>query len=229
MKISAIRLLTLTGIIALSIVSARATTLTAINGSSGEPSLYFYLDSIYGVGNYERVADDQDDVWIARDILRAIAIGSTAAANQQLGVCSVCDGSDDRLIGPAIPNSGLFAISLLDETLAFDAPFFRWFDAARGFPAVGTVYSDETMNPLGVDQMVTFAILDRPGVYVLGFEDWLANYQRRPSDRDFNDFIVEVTMRPATELLATPEPAAIVMLGGALVLLGAGRRFRRRK
>lgn len=229
MKISAIRLLTLTGILALSSDGAQAAPLTSINTASGEPNLYFYLDSVYGAGNYERVSDDQDDVWAARDILSAIAIGSTAAANQQLGVCSLCDGSDDRLIGPAIPNSGLFAISLLDGILGFDAPSFRWFDAARGFPAVGTVYSDPTMNPLGVDQMVTFAVLNRPGVYVLGFEDWLANYRRGHSDRDFNDFIVEVTMRPPSELLATPEPAAVAMLGGALLLLGASRRIRRTK
>jgi hypothetical protein len=109
MNISAsIRTALLVSLLTLSAVPTRAESFTAINVDSGEPSLFYFLDTVYGEGNYERISDDVDDSWTAEAIIRATAIGSTASALQQLGACVVCDGSDDLEIGPGVTTSGVY-------------------------------------------------------------------------------------------------------------------------
>ena len=222
-------------------VDASAAAFTAINTSSGEPSLFDLLDGIYGAGNYERISDDLDGVWVADDIVGATAMAKTANAKQRLGVCEICDGTDNFQFGPTITQNGVFAISLFDGTYSFSGPSFRWYDAAFGDPYVATAYSDPLLNPRGVDQMVTFAIKNRPGVFVLGFEDRPSGIRYVASDRDFNDFIVEVRFAPQQPILTSdpqppgneiipsvPEPTGIALLGGALLALGLAGRKRRR-
>jgi len=176
-------------------ITGQAATFTAINSSPGEPSIFSYLDNAYGVGNYERISDDLDSVWTSQDLIGATAIGKSANAKQRLGICILCDGSDNILIGPNVTQNGVISIALLDDPFVFSGPTFRWFDAASGDPYVATVYSDPSLNPRAVDQMVTFAIKARPGVFVLGFEDRPSGIRYIASDRDFNDFIVEVRFK----------------------------------
>ncbi|MDA0204895.1 MAG: DUF4114 domain-containing protein [Acidobacteria bacterium] len=234
-------ILTVTVLAASAAAHGSAAALTAINTNPGEPSLFYLLDAIYGAGNYELISDDLDGVWAAGDIIGATAIGKAAGAKQRLGVCEICDGTDNFQFGPTVTQNGLFSQTLFDDTFAFFGPSFRWYDAAFGDPGVGTVYSDLSLNAKGTDQMVSFAIKNRPGVFVLGFEDWLSNIPYRASDRDFNDFIVEVRfaphqpilppdpLPPTNEFPAVPEPTAITLLGGALLVLGLAGRTRRRK
>lgn len=215
------------------VANARAASFTAVTPNPGEPSLVHFLDVIYGAGNYERIPDDLDGVWVADDIIGATAIAKTASAKQRLGVCEICDGSDNFQFGPTVAQNGTFSISLFDGTYSFSGPTFRWYDAAFGDPYVATAYSDPLLNALGVDQMVTFAIKNRPGVFVLGFEDRPSGIRYVASDRDFNDFVVEVRFAapqlPIDEPIpSVPEPAGIVLLGGALFALGLASRKRRR-
>lgn len=215
-----------------------AASFTPVNTSFANPSLTAVLDSAYGAGNYERISDDLDILWTSDDLIGATVIGKYASAKQRLGICLLCDGSDNVLIGPVITANGALSVELLDETFVFSGPSFRWFDAASGDPYVTTVYSDPLLNPLSFDQMVTFAINDRPGVFVLAFEDRPKGIRFVPSDRDFNDFIVEVRFAfdapddptpPDEEIPEAPEPTTIALFGGALLALGLARRGRRKQ
>lgn len=235
------KVLTVGALVALVAASASAASFTAVNTTTANPNILSLLDSKYGAGNYERVSDDLDQVWTSQDLIGATAIGKYANATQRLGVCILCDGSDNLLIGPAVTQNGTIATVLFDETFVFGGPTFRWFDAASGDPYVATVYSDPLLNPRGVDQMVTFAVKNDPGVFVLAFEDRPSGIPYINSDRDFNDFVVQVRFAPLqpiltsdpepplNEIAAVPEPTGIALLGGALLALGLVKRSRRRR
>ncbi len=224
-------------LVALAAVNGSAASLTAVNTTFANPSLFTVLDAAYGAGNYERVSDDLDILWTSDDLIGATVIGKYASANQRLGICLLCDGSDNVLMGPNITANGALSVELLDEPFVFSGSTFRWFDAASGDPYVTTVYSDPLLNPLSVDQMVTFAINERPGVFVLAFEDRPKGIRFIPSDRDFNDFIVEVRFAfeptnpipPDDDIPEAPEPATIALFGGALLALGLAKRGRRKQ
>lgn len=222
---SPIRLLT---VLAIASAVATAGPLTPIYSSAGaEPALLSTLDAVYGPGSYSRVDDASDAVWTGPGTVSAIAISSHAGATQRFGICVVCDGSDDILFDPPIVADGVFSQLLTADghpSVLMDTPLFRFFNDPTQHDSVGRVHSDPALNPLHGDHMVTFALDGSPGVYVLGFEDWL--FTSNPaSDRDYNDLVVQVSiMRP--DIVATPEPGTVTLLGCGLLL--AVRICRRR-
>ncbi len=189
---------------------------------SGEIPVETILDSLFGGGNYTRISDDIDQVWTGNVTLTAMAMSSQAAATQQLGVCVLCDGSDDTLLGPSIgPELGVFFNVALGSTVISD-PLFRFFNAATGFDGVGRVNSDPAMNPGGFDHLLSFELSGQPNTYVLAFEDWFFTADP-PSDGDYNDFVVKVMFEPVAEV---PEPGTMALLGAGLLLALRLRRKR---
>lgn len=200
--------------------TATATPFTPLFANpGGEPTLLTTLDAIYGSGGYTRISDSLDQYWSGPTVMSAVALSSYAGAEQQFGVCVVCDGSDDQAFSPSITADGIFSQPLTingQSSLLISDPLFRFFNNPSGHAAVGRVFSDPALNPLGADHLVSFSVNGRPDTFVLGFEDWLFTSDPA-SDRDYNDLVVEVTFR-TSNVLATPEPATALLLGCGLLL-----------
>ena len=216
-------------VLALCAAVAPAATITPIHSIAAEPDLDVILDTVYGAGNYFRIDDDSDQVWQAGQItVRALA--TFAGAHETLGYCVVCDGSDDVLFEQTFDFDGIFSTPLTvggSSILLIDTPFV-WFDFAQFLPYVGQVYSDPSMNPGGADHLVTFGLNGQPNTFVLGFEDWL--FGTSPdSDRDYQDFVVEVTYVGGPPDISTPEPGAMLTMLGGLAALFFIRRKRTAK
>lgn len=206
---------------------ARAVTITPVQPSPDEPDLAEVLDVYYGPGGVLRVSDDLDQYW-SGTLIGATALSVNAAATQRLGVCTICDGSDDTFFDQSLTEQSSFPLTLTiagEEFLSYFGSSFSWFDSASQHYAVGRVSSLPGLNPGGTDQMVTYTVAGKANTYVLAFEDWFSTVPT--SDRDFNDLVVEVRFggAPNTEV---PEPGTVLLLGAGLIALGWMGRNRRR-
>ncbi|MEZ5365256.1 MAG: DUF4114 domain-containing protein [Bryobacterales bacterium] len=201
---------------------AQATT-TPIMPNPFEPDLMQTLDAIYGAGNYIRIDDDIEQTWPGGDY-SIVARSTYSSASQSLGFCILCDGSDNTFLDQLIWIDGVFSIPMtLGGSSTVTVPTrFTWLDYAVMGDITHMVYSDPALNPGGLDQMVTFAVVGQPNTYLLAFEDW---YRTDGADTDFNDFLFEVTYHSQQPAIA-PEPSAIFSLAGGLAALFYLRRRR---
>jgi hypothetical protein len=200
--------------------SLHASSLTPIvtTAENGEPGLFEILDDVYGAGTYTRISDDLDKFFGPAVIYDVSIVATYSAAVQQLGICVLCDGTDDQYFDQQFGTDGTFSAPMTmggNSSVEFlDAPF-RLFANPTGAPVVGRVYSDPSLNLNGFDHMVSFSLAGQPNTFVFAWEDWTAP----GADWDFNDFVVQMRIEPPP-LTPVPEPStyALLAVGTAFLL-----------
>jgi hypothetical protein len=194
-----------------------------------EQSIFQIMDTLYGVGNWTRVNDGNDQWWTNLGNAGARASAKYAQFTQGFGYV---DGSNTFQQLFSVTGNGYLAPgAFVGFTPAQSGNPFRWADNATNGGFVNYWTSLESDNAgdsyvcFGgpcVDHMISFLITggSSAGNYVVAFEDLarraFGNYAGA-SDRDFNDLVVEIEgARPSI-----PEPGTVVLVGlglGALAL-----------
>ena len=193
--------------------------LTPINPApAGEPSLLGsggILDTLYGSGNYARVDDDLDQIWMNLNG-GAVATGKWAGATETFGYIPGSSG------GAFVP---LFTVPIgtnqynppgASGTIPGSAvlPIFRLAVSAPGF---GVRSSQESDNASGNDHMVTWLITGgaSAGNYAVAWE------VEDLGDQDYQDLVVEISK-------GAPVPVPGAVLLGMLGLSVVGVKLRKR-
>jgi len=214
-------------IIALGFVPvANATTINdpwAPNSSdSTEQNLYTIYNSIYGT-TYTSGADlpqvSPDEVFnLMAGAAAVIAEARYAGFGQQFGFYQPTDSSSPltytQLFDVQNPNSGSPLLGF--STVISPTGDFGFYDLAGGT----YWHSQSGLNPNSEDHMVTIATSD-PNVFLLAFED----LPFALSDQDYNDLVIQVTVRPRN---IVPEPTSMALLGMGLAGVVV-RKLRSRK
>ena len=192
--------------------TAMALPYTPISNSS-EPSLIDpggILDTLYGLKNLERIADDFDQTWIELDG-GVSAQAKYAGFSQNFGY--IQGGVFTSLF--TVTESGYLSGSPSCLFLEEDGhEIFQFGLYLSGAPLRSSL---ESSNSDGLDHMVTWLITgaDSAGNYVIAWEDF-----EYGGDTDFNDLVIEVSMAAPI-----PEPTTLLFIGAGLVMLAVlGRR-----
>jgi len=223
-----------------SLVMAGASWGTVINGSS----LQTILNNITNDGSSSvDVNTDQ----VSQDKYWALTASGTSAATMIIEVAGYATSNTFGLYDLANPSnkvtlfsgvatdgdqaavsikaSGAVYVNFVNTGVVFSSTNFGYFLSGPG----GTFYSDDALNPGGLDHMVSYQgegdIVTLPGLYsgtwtpneyVLAWEDVAYG------DNDFDDMVVMVeSVQPV------PEPTTLGLMG--LGLLGMGLMARRKK
>ena len=186
--------------------------------SASEPQLLLGTDPIlahlYGAGNFQRIDDDFDQLWINLNG-GATAEGKWAGATETFGYLPGSSGGTFVPLFTAIPNAtngyldGSPSGVTPDHT---ELPIFRLALSAVNFGVRSSQESDNAGN----DNMVTWKIIGGPstGHYVVGWE------AEALGDADYQDLVVEIS-----NAAPVPVPGAVVL--GILGLGAVGVKLRK--
>lgn len=190
---------------------ATATTINdpwAPNSSdSSEQNLYQIYNTIFSTAYASSSAIPQvspDDVFnLMGGAAAVVAQARYAGLGQQFGYYQPTDGSSaityTQVFDIQNPNSGQPLAGF--SSVISPTGDFGFYDLAGGT----YWHSQAALNPNQEDHMVASATTD-PNTFLLAFED----LPFALSDQDYNDLVIEVTVRPGNVI---PEPASFSLLG----------------
>ncbi|HRS10287.1 MAG TPA: hypothetical protein P5242_04410, partial [Sedimentisphaerales bacterium] len=164
------------------------------------------LEHLYGAGNFVRIDDDFDQLWMNLNG-GAKAEAKWAAATEGFGYIDGATGGTYHELFEVAQGTNGYLSSYSGTTPGHATlPVFRFALDGHSF---GISSSQESDNTGGSDHMVTWRVTNKVNTYVIGWE------VENLGDRDYQDLVVEVS-----NVAPVPVPGAVLL--GVLGLSVAG-------
>lgn len=196
---------------------AVATAINPISSDGAGKDLMTIINGIYGAANLQRVNDPLDNIWWQITTSSgALVEAKYAGNNNALWTATTAGALDAFVVAGTVGASGTIAPSGNPFLFADVTPGGSLTSGANKY-----FVSDQSLNGLTEDHMVTFKVTSMVDTYVIAWED----LQFASSDTDYNDLVVQVKgVKPVPDGGAS----TLALLGGAMALIGAvGRKLQK--